>query len=147
MHWTEADDKKVAALDPLKADTTMKRIGALNSQQDTQTLAQLLRQFCASARISSRTFHETCAITRDIGILLGSLRRHNIEPSTQVPEVIEVLLAARAATELPPRDALYHYTLWNPEGARLRTYTDHPQEPHLIASIRQAYPGMREATK
>src|SRR5258706_5705542 len=125
----------------------MKSIGRLNSRQDIETLTQLLRHFCEAARVSSRTFNETCAIVRDIGILLGSLRRHGVEPTAQVPEVTAVLLAAGVATDLPPRDALFHYALWNPEGERLRTYTDHPQEPHLIASIRQAYPGMRDATR
>jgi hypothetical protein len=40
-----------------------------------------------------------------------------------------------------------HYTVWNPAGPRLRRYTDNPQEPALIESIRKALPAIRNATR
>jgi hypothetical protein len=44
-----------------------------------------------------------------------------------------------------PRDTVYHYTLWNPEGRRRRRYTDHPMELHLIAAVAHTLPDICEA--
>jgi monodechloroaminopyrrolnitrin synthase len=50
-------------------------------------------------------------------------------------------------TDLPPRDTLIHYTVWNPDGERLRTYTGTDDEKHLIESVKIAMSPLVQAIK
>lgn len=80
-------------------------------------------------------YFEANAAIRDIGIVLGSLKRHGVEPATVIPnlETTTSLLASR--TSMPPRDTLLHYTVWNPTDHRRRTYTGTRDEHFLIDSV------------
>lgn len=79
---------------------------------------------------------------RDIGILLGSLKRHGVQPVAAVPEVLPVLELLAQRTDMVPRDTVHHYTTWNPLGARRRTYTGHPMEADLQDAVRMTFPSL-----
>lgn len=147
MLWTESDDRRIAELDPLVADEVMSCVPQWNADADIPQLQGALEALCRKASVDHRNHDEVLAIIRDIGILVGSIRRHGGDPALLVPSLGPLLTRAAMLTELVPRDTLMHYTIWNPEGPRLRTYTDHPQEPDLIASIRKSLPAIREATR
>jgi hypothetical protein len=75
---------------------------------------------------------------RDVGMVLGSIRRHGQQPCEVVPQIEPVLIAWGRTTGLVPRDTVVHYGAWNPVGDRERMYTGDPQESALIDSVRQA---------
>jgi hypothetical protein len=81
---------------------------------------------------------------RDLGMFLGSLKRHGVEPLHAVPEAIPVLLELGRRTDMIPRDTVHHYTTWNPTGPRRRSYTAAPQEEVLQDSVRMVLPRLRE---
>lgn len=126
----------IASLDPLNVDSVISIIPLLNKIKDTNSLVRLAGQIIPSiADVQSFDYYECNAVTRDIGFLLGSLKRHGIEPRDAIwnLEIIMNLLSEK--TFLPPRDTLLHYTIWNPSGPRRRTYTGTADENYLIDSV------------
>ncbi|MFT3859663.1 MAG: DUF1864 family protein [Aquabacterium sp.] len=79
---------------------------------------------------------------RDIGIVLGSLKRHGVEPVRAVPAVEQPLIELGAATDMVPRDTVHHYTSWNPTDHRRRTYTGQPQEIWLQDAVVRVFPSL-----
>ena len=136
----------VAGLDPLKADEVCAGLPAMNRRGDVCELATALRRIMPSSiEVSGFTGVECLAAMRDIGMLLGSIKRHGAQPVVAVPEIEEVLLALAGRTDLVPRDTLHHYTCWNPRGARRRMFTGDPQEAHLIDAVSTAMPRLSRA--
>ncbi|SCK55154.1 protein of unknown function [Variovorax sp. HW608] len=82
------------------------------------------------------------AAMRDVGLVLGSLKRHGVEPLTVVPQIEPLLLQLGGLCEMVPRDTVLHYTSWNPDGPRRRAYTCDPQERLLQASIVKVFPSL-----
>jgi hypothetical protein len=72
MIWSEVDDSRVAALDPLACDNLMLQVPQWNKAGQIDEMARAIERMCSTARLESRTYHEILAITRDIGILAGS---------------------------------------------------------------------------
>ncbi|MBO0881383.1 MAG: DUF1864 family protein, partial [Mycobacterium sp.] len=132
----------VAALDPLDADEVCAHLPAMNRRGEVSALATALRQIMPTAiQVAGFNALECLAAMRDIGMLLGSIKRHGVQPVAAVPEIEEVLLDLAMRTDLVPRDTLHHYTCWNPGGGtRRRMYTGDPQETHLIDAVRTAMP-------
>jgi monodechloroaminopyrrolnitrin synthase len=147
MLWTQSDDEQVAALDPLASDILMSKVPEWNEVANIGEMVCALQVMCKKALLETRSYYELLAIVRDLGILAGSLRRHGQEPIVLVPELEAIFLRAGSLTDLIPRDTLMHYTVWNPSEGRLRLYTKNAQEPDLIASIKQSFPAIREATR
>lgn len=145
--WTDQCDARVAILDPLEADALMHDVPRMNEVADVRGLASLLETLCSRAEVMQRSYDELAAIVRDVGMVAGSICRHGEQPGQLVPSLEALLIAASAMTEMPARDTLMHYTVWNPTGARQRTYTSNPEEPHLIESIRTSLPAIRDATR
>lgn len=157
----------VAALDPLGAVSLLVAVPRLNRQADVDGLLRIL-QICLttvpgpsdrerensferssgedrrSPRSAPQGFGAAAAAMRDVGIVLGSLRRHGVEPLELWPELEPWLLEVGRRTDLPPRDTLLHYTVWNPP-SDLRTYTELAEERRLIEAVRMAYPPLEEA--
>ncbi|HYX50808.1 MAG TPA: monodechloroaminopyrrolnitrin synthase PrnB family protein [Ktedonobacteraceae bacterium] len=145
MHFL--NNKRIADLDPLGADVLMTKVPEFNAHGDLKNLASLLRTLCKRVDLKSRTHNDVLAIVRDIGIVAGSIRRHGECPVGLVPELEPALVKSGELTDLPPRDTLMHYTIWNPKGSRTRTYTNHDQEPNLIESMRISLPAISSATR
>ncbi len=130
--------------DPLKADAALALLPVMNAAADLGALAGLQRD------LSDRTLRllaersvsaaEALAIMRDLGIVLGSVKRHGTEPLTITPELSPALLALGWQTDLIPRDTVQHYTAWNPRGERRRRYTDDAQEQHLQDAVSTVFP-------
>ncbi|TWP54018.1 DUF1864 family protein [Lentzea tibetensis] len=96
--------------------------------------------------VATASLPDLLAMMRDLGILLGSVKRHGVEPVAVAPELEEVLpLIARRSGMVIPRDTIYHYVLWNPVGPRERLYTGLPMERMLMSAVRVALPMLSTA--
>jgi monodechloroaminopyrrolnitrin synthase len=136
-------DENISNLDPLGADRILSKLPEMNAGKDVNGLTQALQQLLPTAsRARSFGFEDACAAMRDLGMLLGSLKRHGVEPALVVPAIEEVLPILGTLTSLPPRDTLLHYTIWNPSGERERSYTGTQDEHHLIRSVQIAMPAL-----
>ena len=144
--------ERIRDQDPLRAYEQLKTLPELNRRGDVTGMLFMLRKLLQkpeTGEISWEMFEswgydQWVAAMRDVGILLGSLRRHGEEPVDLWPALEVWLLEAARQTGLPPRDTLLHYTIWNSPHA-LRTYTDLTEEKHLIEAVRMAYPALEEA--
>lgn len=140
------EDRYISSLDPLHADKPLRLVPALNEKRDTIALVLMLVDMLPSvAEAAQFDFHQACAAMRDIGIMLGSLKRHGVEPVHVIPELEDKLNLMGEISGLPPRDTLIHYVRWNPDNERLRTYTGTEDEKQLIASVRVAMPTLHKA--
>lgn len=136
----------VSSLDPLGIDNAMKELPLLNKNRDTEGLIALLYKYLPTPDLLEYlNLPETLATMRDIGLFLGSLKRHGVEPIDAIPELEYVLEVLSEKTSLPPRDTLFHYTIWNPSGHRLRSYTGTPDELALIESVQIAMRPLMES--
>jgi monodechloroaminopyrrolnitrin synthase len=139
-------DQKIRSLDPLGADEILRQIPIWNAEANLAALISSCRSLLPEFNTASTfDYYQAAAAMRDLGILLGSIRRHGEEPVAAIPELEEILLLFSEKTSLPPRDTLLHYTNWNPEGERRRSYTGNSQEKHLIESINIASLPLMEA--
>ena len=140
------NNETILSLDPLKFDEKIQLLHMLNQSGDTKEIIQLLyRLLPVPDALDTYSYDESIAAMRDLGIFIGILKRNGIEPVEVVPELEYVLLVLMVKTDLPPRDTLLHYTVWNPEGSRMRTYTGLPDEKCLIESVKMALPDLMES--
>ncbi|GGU00087.1 MULTISPECIES: monodechloroaminopyrrolnitrin synthase PrnB family protein [Streptomyces] len=133
----------IRAADPLGADALLAALPGMNADADVAALTVALRTLVPDPdRAAEWSVVDALAAMRDLGILLGSLKRHGIQPVAAVPEVLPVLELLGRRTDMVPRDTVHHYTTWNPLGPRQRMYTGHPMEAHLQEAVRMAFPGL-----
>ena len=59
-------------------------------------------------RVAALGVTDALAAMRDLGILLGSLKRHGVEPVAAVPDVLPVLEELGRRTDMVPRDTVHH---------------------------------------
>jgi hypothetical protein len=145
--WLGQQDK-IQSLDPLNFDHALPVLHELNREGNTHEIIQLLyRHLPVPDRLDGFGYEEAIASMRDLGIFIGVLKKHGIEPVDVVPELEYVLLVLMVKTGLPPRDTLIHYTAWNPSDERIRTYTGLEDEKQLIESVKIAYPSLLEAIR
>ncbi|MFI9203994.1 monodechloroaminopyrrolnitrin synthase PrnB family protein [Streptomyces sp. NPDC053048] len=144
-HGDPLQNERVRALDPLGADQALATLPELNGRADVPALAAMLRELLPHERdLAGYSTDECLAVMRDLGMLLGSIKRHDeTEPAGLVPEVVPVLRELGRRTGMVPRDTVHHYTTWNPTGARQRMYTGDPQESCLQESVRMVFPRLR----
>lgn len=140
------NDQQITQLDPLNADELLQNLPVFNAENDTVALVDLLRWLLPSPAVArAMSCEEACAAMRDIGIMLGSLKKHGIEPEEAVPALSVVLPLLGSISNFPPRDTLLHYTIWNPADDRMRTYTGTEDEKNLIRSVQMAIPPLEMA--
>lgn len=141
-------DNYISSLDPLNADSKLKLLPALNKSGNTKEMIKLLSDILPTVTEAAQLdYFNAVAAMRDIGMLLGSLKRHGTEPENVVDELETKLKILGEKTDLPPRDTLIHYTSWNPDGERLRSYTGTDDEKHLIESVKIAMSPLVQAIK
>lgn len=134
---------EIRAADPLGADPLLTALPAMNRDADVPALTVALRTIVPDLdRVAEWSIVEALAGMRDIGMLLGSLKRHGTEPLAAVPEVLPVLEELARRTDMVPRDTVHHYTTWNPPGRRRRMYTGHEMEAHLQEAVRMVFPSL-----
>ncbi|HYC86268.1 MAG TPA: monodechloroaminopyrrolnitrin synthase PrnB family protein [Chryseosolibacter sp.] len=141
-----SDQERIASIDPLGFDDKIRLLHLLNKSADTHEIIQMLyRLLPVPDALDRYGYQESIAAMRDLGIFIGILKKHGIEPVEVIPELEYVLLVLMVKTDLPPRDTLLHYTLWNPDGHRMRTYTGLPDEKSLVESVKIAMPFLFES--
>lgn len=129
--------------DPLGADALLAAVPRMNRTSDVPALTVALRALVPEpGRVAEWSVVEALAAMRDLGLLLGSLKRHGTEPVAAVPEVLPVLQELGRRTGMVPRDTVHHYTTWNPLGRRRRTYTATEMECHLQDAVRMVFPSL-----
>ncbi|WP_051519210.1 monodechloroaminopyrrolnitrin synthase PrnB family protein [Pseudomonas chlororaphis] len=132
---------EIQRLDPLDFDIHVSQVQSANSLRDIPFLSRLLVDMCSRLHeLDITSTHHVIAAMRDVGIILGSLKRHGVEPVVVVPQIEPWLIRLGAASEMVPRDTVLHYTSWNPDGNRRRAYTNDPQERALQAAVVQVFP-------
>lgn len=130
------ENELIANLDPLNADELIERIPELNKTRDVRGLTSIAISIMPTAQdLADFDPYEANAAIRDIGLLLGSIKRHGIEPFAVIPNLEATMEVLASKTSMPPRDTLLHYTVWNPTNRRRRTYTDARDEHFLIDSV------------
>jgi monodechloroaminopyrrolnitrin synthase len=133
----------ISPLDPLCADTKLAQLPDWNEARDVNAMAGALADLAPSeAQAGALGPFEACAALRDLGMLLGSLKRHGVEPAEAVPSAIPALLILGRICGMVPRDTVYHYGPWNPTGVRQRRFTRDSNEDGLIHCVRAAAPGV-----
>jgi hypothetical protein len=126
----------ITTLDPIGFDCRISELHELNRKGNTKEIVQLLyRCLPMPDQLDQYSYGESIAVMRDLGIFIGILKRNGIEP-------VAVVLMVK--TDLPPRDTLMHYTVWNPDGDRMRTYTNLADERALVESVKIALPSLME---
>jgi monodechloroaminopyrrolnitrin synthase len=140
--------ERVSMGDPLRVDDAWPRLWAMSQRADVDGVVALLRHALpTAAQVSAFSLEECVAAMRDLGLFLGSIKRHGVEPVDAVPEVEPILLDLGARTDMVPRDTVYHYVSWNPVGPRERTYTGQPMERQLISAVRVCLPNLATAVE
>lgn len=72
---------EIQSLDPLGFDENVPKIQQANADKNTQFLVHTLKsQYATISQTEIGTKAVALAAMRDIGIVLGSLKRHGIEP-------------------------------------------------------------------
>ncbi|MFP1626504.1 monodechloroaminopyrrolnitrin synthase PrnB family protein [Streptomyces sp. 5K101] len=134
---------EICAADPLGADALLAALPAMNADADVPALTVALRTLVPDEdRVASLGIVDALAAMRDLGILLGSLKRHGTQPLAAVPEALPVLEELGRRTDMIPRDTVHHYTTWNPSGKRRRMYTGDPMEGNLQDAVRMVFPSL-----
>ncbi|MFE6158283.1 monodechloroaminopyrrolnitrin synthase PrnB family protein [Streptomyces sp. NPDC056486] len=134
----------VRELDPLAADLACYTLRQQNAEADLPAMTAALRDLTpAVGRVAAFSTEECVAAMRDLGMFLGSIRRHEAEPLELVPEALPVLHELGRRTDMVPRDTVHHYCTWNPVGVRQRMYTGDVQEAYLQESVRMVFPHLR----
>ncbi|GAA1515594.1 hypothetical protein GCM10009730_21410 [Streptomyces albidochromogenes] len=134
---------EIRRADPLAADPLLAVLPAMNRDADVPALTVALRTLLPPPAVVARwNVVEALAAMRDLGMLLGSLKRHGTEPLAVVPEAGPVLAALGRRTDMVPRDTVHHYTTWNPIGARQRMYTGEEMEGNLQDAVRMVFPSL-----
>lgn len=129
--------------DPLGADALLAAVPAMNARADVPALTVALRALLPDRELAAEwSVVDALAAMRDLGILLGSLKRHGTQPTAAVPEVLPILELLGRRTDMVPRDTVHHYTTWNPPGPRQRMYTGDPMEGRLQEAVRMSFPGL-----
>ncbi|MGX6603281.1 monodechloroaminopyrrolnitrin synthase PrnB family protein [Micromonosporaceae bacterium Da 78-11] len=153
MHPTDIVDHsrtglvaEVQAADPLGADEAITTVPGLNARGDVAGLVALIRAIAPTVdEVGGFSSVDCLAAMRDLGLIIGAIRRHGPEPLDLAPELTPVLLLLGERTAMVPRDTILHYTVWNPTGPRQRMYTDDEQEGYLQESVRMVFPDLQAA--
>ncbi|MFH9619199.1 monodechloroaminopyrrolnitrin synthase PrnB family protein [Streptomyces pratensis] len=145
---SEERNEEVRRLDPLELDEDLRVLPKMNEAADTAALAQVLAQALPPAEgIAGFTLPECLAAMRDLGMYLGSLKRHGVSAFDAVPGAVGPFEMLGRRTHMIPRDTVYHYTCWNPAGDRERLYTGHQMERSLIDAVRTCVPDLALAVE
>src|SRR5258708_996265 len=97
------DRERISTIDPLGADEVCRRLPEMNAAADVGAMADTVCAMLPSdTEIASWSLHERLAAMRDLGLFLGSIRRHGCEPVELVPGFEHVLLELGRRTDMIP---------------------------------------------
>ncbi|MGW7459629.1 monodechloroaminopyrrolnitrin synthase PrnB family protein [Streptomyces sp. NPDC054797] len=143
---SEEVNEEVRQLDPLKLDEDLRALSKMNDSADVGALARVLGEALPSREcIAAFTLPECIAAMRDLGMYLGSLKRHGVSAFDVIPSATASFQLLGQRTHMIPRDTVYHYTCWNPVGERERLYSGQQMERNLIGAVRACVPDLAHA--
>lgn len=129
--------KEISLLDPFEIDQELACLPEINTNKDIEKLLRILSLITDKFElIKQANFNTSQAMLRDIGFIISSLRRFNIQ-ICEADKIIEsALILLGEKTNSIPRETSYHYGICNPTDSRQRTFTNYPDEVHLINGVR-----------
>ncbi|NUT40658.1 MAG: DUF1864 family protein [Thermoactinospora sp.] len=143
---SEERKAEVRRLDPLGLDDDLRLLSKMNEAGDISSLVRVFARSLPSAQaVAGFSPAECLAAMRDLGMYIGSLKRHGLSPFEIVPRAAGACESLGRRTGMIPRDTVYHYTCWNPVGERERLYTGHPMERCLVDAVRTCIPDLARA--
>lgn len=129
--------KTIARLDPLLMDEEFLNFPQINKKNDLKHLENMLsRGIDESKKLDLSDFNIAHALLRDIGFIISSLRRHNIQPALKNKELNNLLINLSKVTKTIPRETSYHYGICNPDNLRRRRFTSFKDEDALINGVK-----------
>jgi len=131
-------ETEVAQLDPLNLDLFFKaKFVDANTRKDTVLLSQQATQSSeVTLNAEGLTVNQARACMRDLGFLGAALVTHGIGLE-ETPGLKEALNKLSGITQEVPRDTVYSYSLRNPEGERMRTFTGTDEERLFIMATKR----------
>jgi monodechloroaminopyrrolnitrin synthase len=123
-------------LSPLGNDIASE-LPRLNNAADKKALLEFSLSTIDGQNITSLSLPEAQALQRDVGFMAASLVRHGYQ-TTDTPQIMDVLIQTSAVTQEVPRDTVYSYTIRNPKGDRMRTFTGSDEERVFIEATGNA---------
>lgn len=128
----------VLRADPISLDSTFIKgdIESMNNAKDSNSLINLAR-ITTETTLTLGVKHpvHVHAIARDLGILIGSIARLDINPIETVPGLESVLQRIRDYRGMSPYHTVFDYALWDPSDERRRTFTKSEQEIVFIEQV------------
>ncbi len=134
----QLDYQQAQAADPFGADACLRHdLPRLNAAEACTDLLHILQGFVASGpQVAALSSAAAWAALRDLGFVMGPVKRWGVQPTEAVPALGHYLLAlAERADCLHPRDDVFTLTVANPTGERMRTYTNVPSERAFIEAV------------
>ena len=124
----------VPTLDPLGLDDVFDLLPRLAGRSRVRWLLDVLQRVpsIAPRDADPAILH---AMLRDTGMLLAALRGQGLEPIPHVPGLDQTLVEMGVKARHVPREAIFHYTAFNPPGGRRRRFSSNPQEDRLIDAV------------
>ncbi|MFE9500612.1 monodechloroaminopyrrolnitrin synthase PrnB family protein [Streptomyces collinus] len=145
---SEIPREDISGRDPFGLDGFFFKFPRLNSGGDVGSILQAARGLdLSNYKIANSDFSGNLAAMRDLGMIVCSLQRHGIRDLDLIPGLTGVLLDISNATCMVPRETVIHYSWWNPEGVRQRTFTESPQERSLISATATSLPLVEAAAR
>src|SRR5690606_42072925 len=97
-------DEHVAALDPLDFDRRVGDLWRMNADADAKWLVTVLRDVTPAATdVADLGTAECLAAMRDLGMVIGSVKRHGRQPLDAGPDLEKSLSIYRDLTRRVPR--------------------------------------------
>ncbi len=145
---SEERNEKVRRLDPLGLDEDLRALPEMNEAADVDAMVRVLcGALPTEGEVAGFTVPECLAAMRDLGMYLGSLKRHVVSAFDVVPHAVEPFEQLGRRVDMIPRDTVFHYTCWNPVGERERLYTGHRMERSLVNAVRSCVPHLAHAVE
>ncbi|MCB9204939.1 MAG: DUF1864 family protein [Flavobacteriales bacterium] len=138
---------EISKLDPLNLDAFFNQLPSLNQNLEVSLLIDKLREITKSYLPTTFSINDALAATRDLGMIMSSVRKLGIQPVSAVSDLEVFLETLSEITNMVPRETSYHYGPWNPIGERERRFTHFPDERGLIEGVRIAIPGIELAIR
>jgi monodechloroaminopyrrolnitrin synthase len=126
------------ALDPLDVDEFMQQLPGLTESRQLDTI--LNRLALVVRRLDERIYRSVAssfAALRDLEFMIASASILSANSHKQVQGLESVLEALGSFVDHAPRGCTFTYGLFNPDGARMRTFTGLDEERTFIRAIQQ----------
>jgi hypothetical protein len=132
------EDQHISLLDPLKADRFFREtfVVLAAQKQPDQFIEAIWPLINEALQLPQFTRLEALAALRDLGMIAAVVTRYGI-PVPDLPDLEQALARLGKLGGEVPRETLFSYTTRNPEGTRLRTFTNLTEERLFIDTLRE----------